>query len=156
MGCQLGQGLDRKVLEEVTLSPPHTHFFLRPVQLLDFLDVLDDPVLGYLPPTVITVLHTHLFSCAVDYRYRRGLGEAGSQASLTGKKPAPAQVCPSGPSTSLCVSWSLLRPSPSPATLSWTRPPSYSGMQAAPRPGPSHSQLTSCCLSSQDPMFSCP
>ncbi|XP_027264310.1 autophagy-related protein 2 homolog A isoform X6 [Cricetulus griseus] len=37
-------------------------------QLLDFLDVLDDPVLGYLPPTVITILHTHLFSCAVDYR----------------------------------------------------------------------------------------
>ncbi|XP_057634156.1 autophagy-related protein 2 homolog A isoform X1 [Chionomys nivalis] len=37
-------------------------------QLLDFLDVLDDPVLGYMPPTVITVLHTHLFSCAVDYR----------------------------------------------------------------------------------------
>ncbi|XP_045153111.1 autophagy-related protein 2 homolog A [Echinops telfairi] len=37
-------------------------------QLLDFLDVLDEPVLGYLPPTVITVLHTHLFSCAVDYR----------------------------------------------------------------------------------------
>lgn len=37
-------------------------------QLLDFLDVLDDPVLGYMPPTVITILHTHLFSCAVDYR----------------------------------------------------------------------------------------
>ncbi|XP_074087234.1 autophagy-related protein 2 homolog A isoform X1 [Macrotis lagotis] len=37
-------------------------------QLLDFLDVLDDPILGFLPPTVITVLHTHLFSCAVDYR----------------------------------------------------------------------------------------
>lgn len=37
-------------------------------QLLEFLDVLDDPILGYLPPTVITVLHTHLFSCAVDYR----------------------------------------------------------------------------------------
>ncbi|XP_059566161.1 autophagy-related protein 2 homolog A isoform X1 [Myotis daubentonii] len=37
-------------------------------QLLEFLDVLDDPVLGYLPPTVITVLHTHLFSCAMDYR----------------------------------------------------------------------------------------
>ncbi|XP_076971909.1 autophagy-related protein 2 homolog A isoform X2 [Tamandua tetradactyla] len=37
-------------------------------QLLEFLDVLDDPVLGYLPPTVLTVLHTHLFSCAVDYR----------------------------------------------------------------------------------------
>ncbi|KAM5247187.1 autophagy-related protein 2 homolog A isoform 2-T2 [Ctenodactylus gundi] len=39
-------------------------------QLLEFLDVLDDPVLGYLPPTVITILHTHLFSCAVDYRPR--------------------------------------------------------------------------------------
>ncbi|XP_073073660.1 autophagy-related protein 2 homolog A isoform X2 [Manis javanica] len=37
-------------------------------QLSEFLDVLDDPVLGYLPPAVITVLHTHLFSCAVDYR----------------------------------------------------------------------------------------
>ncbi|XP_027712054.1 autophagy-related protein 2 homolog A isoform X1 [Vombatus ursinus] len=37
-------------------------------QLLDFLDVLDDPILGFVPPTVITVLHTHLFSCAVDYR----------------------------------------------------------------------------------------
>ncbi|XP_053224319.1 autophagy-related protein 2 homolog A isoform X2 [Podarcis raffonei] len=37
-------------------------------QLIDFLDVLDDPILGFVPPTVITVLHTHLFSCAVDYR----------------------------------------------------------------------------------------
>ncbi|XP_075795281.1 autophagy-related protein 2 homolog A isoform X2 [Pelodiscus sinensis] len=37
-------------------------------QLIDFLDVLDDPILGFLPPTVITVLHTHLFCCAVDYR----------------------------------------------------------------------------------------
>lgn len=37
-------------------------------QLMDFLDVLDDPILGFVPPTVITVLHTHLFSCAVDYR----------------------------------------------------------------------------------------
>ncbi|XP_074861266.1 autophagy-related protein 2 homolog A isoform X2 [Carettochelys insculpta] len=37
-------------------------------QLIDFLDVLDDPILGFVPPTVITVLHTHLFCCAVDYR----------------------------------------------------------------------------------------
>ncbi|XP_006901527.1 PREDICTED: autophagy-related protein 2 homolog A [Elephantulus edwardii] len=37
-------------------------------QLLEFLDVLDEPVLGYLPPSVITVLHVHLFSCAMDYR----------------------------------------------------------------------------------------
>ncbi|XP_072106379.1 autophagy-related protein 2 homolog A-like, partial [Mobula birostris] len=37
-------------------------------QLMDFFDVLDDPILGYVPPTVITVLHTHLLSCALDYR----------------------------------------------------------------------------------------
>lgn len=50
-----------------------------PPKLLEFLDVLDDPVLGYLPPTVITILHTHLFSCAVDYRYPgwAGWGQGG-------------------------------------------------------------------------------
>ncbi|KAJ8282805.1 hypothetical protein COCON_G00053240 [Conger conger] len=37
-------------------------------QLVDFLDVIDDPILGYTPPVVITVLHTHLSTCAVDYR----------------------------------------------------------------------------------------
>ncbi|KAG8438091.1 hypothetical protein GDO86_008686 [Hymenochirus boettgeri] len=37
-------------------------------QILGFLDVVDEPILGYIPPAVITVLHTHLFSCAVDYR----------------------------------------------------------------------------------------
>uniref|UniRef100_A0A667ZKG5 Autophagy related 2A n=1 Tax=Myripristis murdjan TaxID=586833 RepID=A0A667ZKG5_9TELE len=37
-------------------------------QLVDFLDVIDDPILGYTPPAVITILHTHLASCAVDYR----------------------------------------------------------------------------------------
>ncbi|KAG7464450.1 hypothetical protein MATL_G00165720 [Megalops atlanticus] len=37
-------------------------------QLVDFLDVIDEPILGYTPPAVITVLHTHLVSCAVDYR----------------------------------------------------------------------------------------
>ncbi|XP_018592791.2 autophagy-related protein 2 homolog A isoform X2 [Scleropages formosus] len=37
-------------------------------QLVDFLDVIDDPILGYTPPVVITVLHTHLATCAVDYR----------------------------------------------------------------------------------------
>uniref|UniRef100_A0A8C7VFS4 Autophagy related 2A n=1 Tax=Oncorhynchus mykiss TaxID=8022 RepID=A0A8C7VFS4_ONCMY len=38
-------------------------------QLVDFLDVVDDPILGYTSPAVITVLHTHLATCAVDYRY---------------------------------------------------------------------------------------
>ncbi|KAJ0049937.1 hypothetical protein NL108_005250 [Boleophthalmus pectinirostris] len=37
-------------------------------QLVEFLDVIDDPILGYTAPAVITVLHTHLASCAVDYR----------------------------------------------------------------------------------------
>uniref|UniRef100_A0A8C7PAJ8 Autophagy related 2A n=1 Tax=Oncorhynchus mykiss TaxID=8022 RepID=A0A8C7PAJ8_ONCMY len=37
-------------------------------QLVDFLDVVDDPILGYTSPAVITVLHTHLATCAVDYR----------------------------------------------------------------------------------------
>ncbi|XP_056139851.1 autophagy-related protein 2 homolog A isoform X2 [Lampris incognitus] len=37
-------------------------------QLVEFLDVIDDPILGYTPPAVITVLHTHLATCAVDYR----------------------------------------------------------------------------------------
>nr|XP_046178953.1 autophagy-related protein 2 homolog A-like [Oncorhynchus gorbuscha] len=37
-------------------------------QLVDFLDVIDDPILGYTSPVVITVLHTHLATCIVDYR----------------------------------------------------------------------------------------
>lgn len=37
-------------------------------QLVDFLDVTDDPILGYTAPAIITVLHTHLATCAVDYR----------------------------------------------------------------------------------------
>ncbi|XP_063044404.1 autophagy-related protein 2 homolog A isoform X2 [Engraulis encrasicolus] len=37
-------------------------------QLVDALDVVDDDILGYTAPAVITVLHTHLASCAVDYR----------------------------------------------------------------------------------------
>ncbi|XP_063002254.1 LOW QUALITY PROTEIN: autophagy-related protein 2 homolog A [Elgaria multicarinata webbii] len=47
------------------MALPHQSWY---TQMIDFLDVLDDPILGFAPPTVITVLHTHLFSCAVDYR----------------------------------------------------------------------------------------
>lgn len=39
------------------------------MQIVDFLDVIDDDILGYTAPAVITVLHTHLATCAVDYRY---------------------------------------------------------------------------------------
>ncbi|XP_041353099.1 autophagy-related protein 2 homolog A-like isoform X2 [Gigantopelta aegis] len=37
-------------------------------QCLDFLDVTDFPILGYVDPKVVTELHIHLLSCAVDYR----------------------------------------------------------------------------------------
>lgn len=117
--------------EEAALSSPP----LAPwsPKLLEFLDVLDDPVLGYLPPTVITVLHTHLFSCAVDYRYRAGRWcQGGGRLSLVCQEPAPASLSPPGPSTSLCVSLSPPRPSPSPVISSWTPPLSCSGTR--PRP----------------------
>uniref|UniRef100_A0A7N8YPL1 Autophagy related 2A n=1 Tax=Mastacembelus armatus TaxID=205130 RepID=A0A7N8YPL1_9TELE len=38
-------------------------------QLVDFLDVIDDPILGYTAPAIITVLHTHLatyYVCILD------------------------------------------------------------------------------------------
>uniref|UniRef100_A0A3B3H8W3 Autophagy related 2B n=1 Tax=Oryzias latipes TaxID=8090 RepID=A0A3B3H8W3_ORYLA len=37
-------------------------------QIVDFLNVSDEPVLGYVPPTSITTLHLHLWSCSLDYR----------------------------------------------------------------------------------------
>lgn len=38
-------------------------------QLMDVIDVIDYPVLGYTPSTVLSELHVHVFDCAVDYRY---------------------------------------------------------------------------------------
>ncbi|KPJ18275.1 Autophagy-related protein 2-like A [Papilio machaon] len=38
-------------------------------QLLDVLDVLDYPVPGYIPSTVLSELHVHVWDCAIDYRY---------------------------------------------------------------------------------------
>lgn len=111
-------------------------------KLLEFLDVLDDPVLGYLPPTVITILHTHLFSCAVDYRYPVWVPGAGGRLSRGCEEPAPASLSPPDPSTSLCVSSSPPRPSPSPVISSWTPPPSCSGRQP---PAP---VLSACAVSS--------
>uniref|UniRef100_A0A3P9IZC0 Autophagy related 2B n=1 Tax=Oryzias latipes TaxID=8090 RepID=A0A3P9IZC0_ORYLA len=37
------------------------------LQIVDFLNVSDEPVLGYAPPTSITTLHLHLWSCSLDY-----------------------------------------------------------------------------------------
>lgn len=38
-------------------------------QIVDFLNVSDEPVLGYAPPMSVTTLHLHLWSCSLDYRY---------------------------------------------------------------------------------------
>ncbi|XP_050353796.1 autophagy-related protein 2 homolog A [Nymphalis io] len=37
-------------------------------QLMDVMDVLDYPVPGYTPSTVLSELHVHVWDCAVDYR----------------------------------------------------------------------------------------
>ncbi|XP_023684208.2 autophagy-related protein 2 homolog B isoform X3 [Paramormyrops kingsleyae] len=37
-------------------------------QIVDFLNVSDEPVLGYTPPTSVTTFHLHLWSCSLDYR----------------------------------------------------------------------------------------
>ncbi|KAG8449121.1 hypothetical protein GDO86_015975 [Hymenochirus boettgeri] len=37
-------------------------------QILHFLNILDEPVLGYNPPASITTFHIHLWSCALDHR----------------------------------------------------------------------------------------
>lgn len=134
-----GQGLDRKVLEKkVTLSSLSLVPSLPPACVaIGFPGCTGRPRAG-LPAPNSHHYPAHaplLLRCGLQVP-RWGLWGAGSGVSLTGKKPAPAQVCPSGPSTSQCESSSLLRPSPSPATLLWTRLPSCSGMQAA-RPSPS-------------------
>ncbi|CAL8111003.1 unnamed protein product [Orchesella dallaii] len=47
------------------LTLPNRSWF---TQLTDFFDVLDTPVMGYTPSSVITELHLHLWECAIDYR----------------------------------------------------------------------------------------
>ncbi|XP_020613758.1 autophagy-related protein 2 homolog A-like [Orbicella faveolata] len=37
-------------------------------QVGDFFDVKDDPVLGFSPPAVVTVFHTHVWEGTIDYR----------------------------------------------------------------------------------------
>uniref|UniRef100_A0A8C1P732 Autophagy related 2B n=1 Tax=Cyprinus carpio TaxID=7962 RepID=A0A8C1P732_CYPCA len=39
-----------------------------PSSLVDFLNVSDEPVLGYSPPSSVSTLHLHLWSCSLDYR----------------------------------------------------------------------------------------
>lgn len=49
--------------------PAHSWFS----QITDFFDVVDYPVAGYRPPTVITELHLNLSNCGVDYRSERAI-----------------------------------------------------------------------------------
>ena len=44
----------------------YQHLFL---QVRDFFDVKDDPVLGFSPPAVVTVFHTHVWEGTIDYRF---------------------------------------------------------------------------------------
>ncbi|XP_077394186.1 autophagy-related protein 2 homolog B isoform X2 [Festucalex cinctus] len=37
-------------------------------QMVDFLNVSDEPVLGYAPPASVSTLHLHLWNCSLDYR----------------------------------------------------------------------------------------
>uniref|UniRef100_A0A3P9NZV4 Autophagy related 2B n=1 Tax=Poecilia reticulata TaxID=8081 RepID=A0A3P9NZV4_POERE len=37
-------------------------------QIVDFLNVSAEPVLGYAPPMSVTTLHLHLWSCSLDYK----------------------------------------------------------------------------------------
>lgn len=43
-------------------------FLIYVQQIVDFLNVSDEPVLGYAPPMSVTTLHLHLWSCSLDYR----------------------------------------------------------------------------------------
>ena len=45
---------------------PNRNWF---TQIVDFFDVTDVEVPGYIPSTVITELHVHLWNCAASYRW---------------------------------------------------------------------------------------
>lgn len=57
-------GIKGATLHHRLYLPNRTWF----TQLTDFFDVVDTPVVGYTPSSVITELHLHLWSCAIDYR----------------------------------------------------------------------------------------
>eukprot|EP00066_Takifugu_rubripes_P026085 XP_011615351.1 PREDICTED: autophagy-related protein 2 homolog B isoform X2 [Takifugu rubripes] len=47
------------------MAPPCTGWY---DQIVDFLNITNEPVLGYAPPTSVSTLHLHLWSCSLDYR----------------------------------------------------------------------------------------
>ncbi|XP_068110885.1 autophagy-related protein 2 homolog B isoform X2 [Hyperolius riggenbachi] len=57
-------GLRGATLQHRVLPSEHTWH----EQILQFLNISDEPVLGYSPPASTTTFHVHLWSCALDYR----------------------------------------------------------------------------------------
>ena len=63
--CSPGQLVKAPLNLSLSRSNEHVDLFL---QLKDFFDVRDDPVLGFSPPAVVTVFHTHVWEGTIDYR----------------------------------------------------------------------------------------
>lgn len=57
-------GISGATLRHYTTPTPQNWL----TQFVDFFDIIDYPVNGYIPPAIITELHLHLWSCAIDYR----------------------------------------------------------------------------------------
>lgn len=57
-------GIQKTTLRHNTSLPEHSWL----TQLIDMFDVLDYPVPGYTPLSVVTEVHLHLWDCAIDYR----------------------------------------------------------------------------------------
>lgn len=57
-------GIKNMCLRYIPMSP--SYFWLN--QLLDFLDVMDYPIEGYEPFSVISEMQLHLWDCAIDFR----------------------------------------------------------------------------------------
>ncbi|XP_023222946.1 autophagy-related protein 2 homolog B-like isoform X2 [Centruroides sculpturatus] len=57
-------GISGATLRHYTTTSPQNWL----TQFVDFFDIVDYPVNGYIPPAIITELHLHLWSCAIDYR----------------------------------------------------------------------------------------
>lgn len=61
---KVSTGIQMATLRHFSTLPEHTWL----IQLMDMFDVIDYPVPGYTPNTVLTELHLHLWDCSVDYR----------------------------------------------------------------------------------------
>lgn len=57
-------GIKKATLRHRMYVEPNSWFS----QMVDFFDVLDYPIPGYIPMGVLTELHLHLWDCAIDYR----------------------------------------------------------------------------------------